>query len=230
MTTPKVLAIAEAREFASEGEDVMSYTWDLSVIVRFLPVLVQGAILTIQLTCIAVGMGILIGTFVGIGRVSKNKLLFSLSTIYVNFIRGTPMLVQLYLVYFGLPAYFGTIPPRMAAIITLSVNSGAYVAEIVRAGIQSIDRGQLEAARSLGMTYPQAMRYVLIPQTFKRIIPPWERIYCPSQRFFDCFRDCPGRVGAERFDDCGTHLPCFRNLDRRGLALLIHDASHHPTG
>ena len=150
----------------------MSYTWDLSVIVRFLPVLVQGAILTIQLTCIAVGMGILIGTFVGIGRVSKNKLLFSLSTIYVNFIRGTPMLVQLYLVYFGLPAYFGTIPPRMAAIITLSVNSGAYVAEIVRAGIQSIDRGQLEAARSLGMTYPQAMRYVLIPQTFKRIIPP----------------------------------------------------------
>jgi polar amino acid transport system permease protein len=117
-------------------------------------------------------MGILIGTFVGIGRVSKHKGIFTLSAIYVNFIRGTPMLVQLYLVYFGLPAYFGPIPPLVAAIITLSVNSGAYVAEIVRAGIQSIDRGQLEAARSLGMTYPQTMRYVLIPQTFKRIVPP----------------------------------------------------------
>ncbi|NLY91448.1 MAG: amino acid ABC transporter permease [Firmicutes bacterium] len=150
----------------------MDYSWDWSVVIRFLPVLLEGALLTLELTCIAVGMGILIGTFAGIGRVSKNKLIFSVSSIYVNFIRGTPMLVQLYLVYFGLPAYFGPIPPKMAAIITLSVNSGAYVAEIVRAGIQSIDRGQLEAARSLGMTYSQAMRYVLIPQTFKRIIPP----------------------------------------------------------
>jgi polar amino acid transport system permease protein len=150
----------------------MDYTWDLSVIVRFFPVLLKGAALTLELTCIAVAIGILIGTFIGIGRVSKQIGIYTLSSAYVNFIRGTPMLVQLYLVYFGLPAYFGPIPPRMAAIITLSVNSGAYVAEIVRAGIQSLDRGQLEAARSLGMTYPQAMRYVLIPQTFKRIVPP----------------------------------------------------------
>ncbi|HBR27933.1 MAG TPA: nickel transporter, partial [Firmicutes bacterium] len=85
----------------------MDYTWDLSVIVRFFPVLLEGAALTIELTCIAVAMGILIGTFVGIGRVSKHKGIFTLSAIYVNFIRGTPMLVQLYLVYFGLPAYFG---------------------------------------------------------------------------------------------------------------------------
>ncbi|HEY8391410.1 MAG TPA: amino acid ABC transporter permease [Capillibacterium sp.] len=150
----------------------MDYIWDWSVVFRFLPVLLEGALLTLELTCITVGMGILIGTFVGIGRISKNKLIFALSSIYVNFIRGTPMLVQLYLVYFGLPSYIGRIEAKTAAIITLGVNSGAYVAEIVRAGIQSIDRGQLEAARSLGMTYSQAMRYVLIPQTFKRIIPP----------------------------------------------------------
>ena len=150
----------------------MDYIWDWSVVVQFFPVLLEGAALTLELTCIAVSMGILIGTFVGIGRTSNNKIIYTLSAAYVNFIRGTPMLVQLYLVYFGLPAYFGPIPPMIAAIITLSVNSGAYVAEIVRAGIQSIDRGQLEAARSLGMTYRQAMGYVLIPQTFKRIIPP----------------------------------------------------------
>jgi polar amino acid transport system permease protein len=156
-----------------EGEDEMGYKWSWNVIVRSFPLLLAGAGLTIRLTCIAVGMGILIGTFVGIGRVSKNKFIFTLSSIYVNFIRGTPLLVQLYLFYFGLPALLGfPIPPFPAAILSMSINSGAYVAEIVRAGIQSIDQGQMEAARSLGMTYHQAMKYVIIPQTFKRIIPP----------------------------------------------------------
>ncbi|NLW55144.1 MAG: amino acid ABC transporter permease [Firmicutes bacterium] len=151
----------------------MKYVWSWKVIVQSFPMLLAGAGLTIRLTCIAVGMGILIGTFFGIGRVAKNRLIYGLSSVYVNFIRGTPLLVQLYLVYFGIPALIGThIDPMLAAIITMSVNSGAYVAEIVRAGIQSISRGQMEAARSLGMTYGQAMTYVIIPQTFKRIIPP----------------------------------------------------------
>jgi len=156
-----------------KGVDAVGYVWSWQVIVQSFPMLLAGAGLTIRLTCIAVSMGILIGTFFGIGRVAKNALIFSLSSIYVNFIRGTPLLVQLYLVYFGIPALIGIpIPPLLAAYITMSVNSGAYVAEIVRAGIQSISRGQMEAARSLGMTYGQAMLHVILPQTFKRIIPP----------------------------------------------------------
>lgn len=151
----------------------MDYTWSWSAIIQSLPMLLAGARLTIRLTCIAVGMGIIIGTFVGIGRISKNKLIYTLSSVYVHFIRGTPLLVQLYLFYFALPALLGfPIPPLPAAIISMSINSGAYVAEIVRAGIQSIDRGQMEAARSLGMTYQQGMRFIIIPQTFKRIVPP----------------------------------------------------------
>lgn len=151
----------------------MDYVWSWKVIVQSFPMLLAGAGVTIRLTCTAVAMGILIGTFVGIGRVAKNPLLFGLSSVYVNFIRGTPLLVQLYLVYFGLPALLGfPVPPMVAANVAMSVNSGAYVAEIVRAGIQSISRGQMEAARSLGMTYAQAMTHVIIPQTFKRIMPP----------------------------------------------------------
>jgi len=151
----------------------MDYTWNWDVIFRSLPMLAQGAWLTVRLTCISVGVGILIGTFVGMGRVSQKKIIFGICSAYVHFIRGTPLLVQLYLIYFALPAILGfPVPPITAAITAMSMNSGAYVAEIVRAGIQSIDRGQMEAARSLGMTYQEAMTYIIIPQTFKRIIPP----------------------------------------------------------
>ena len=125
--------------------------------------------------------GILIGTFAGVARVIHNKVINMLSGIYVDFIRGTPLLVQIFMIHFGLPPVLGLlfnngqpIPlnPFISALSALSINSGAYVAEIIRAGIQSIDRGQMEAARSLGMTYRQAMRYVILPQALKRVIPP----------------------------------------------------------
>src|SRR5690554_8219009 len=100
----------------------MKYVWSWKVIVQSFPMLLAGAGLTIRLTCIAVGMGILIGTFFGIGRVAKNRLIYGLSSVYVNFIRGTPLLVQLYLVYFGIPALIGThIDPMLAAIDRKSV-------------------------------------------------------------------------------------------------------------
>lgn len=92
---------------------------------------------------------------------------------YVDFIRGTPLLVQIFLVYFALPGIIGhRVDPYFAAISACSINSGAYIAEIFRAGIQSIDKGQMEAGRSLGMSWAQTMRYVIMPQAFKRIIPP----------------------------------------------------------
>lgn len=147
------------------------FRWD--IIERSLPFLLLGAWMTLRLTTISIGLGIVIGTFVGIARISKAKVISYLAAAYVDFLRGTPLLVQIFIVYMGLPQILGfPIPPYVAAISAMSVNSGAYVAEIVRAGIQSIHRGQMEAARSLGMTYVQAMRYIILPQAFRRIVPP----------------------------------------------------------
>jgi glutamine transport system permease protein len=151
----------------------MNVTLDFSIIPGILPALFVGARLTVQLAFIAVAIGLIIGSFVGIGRVSSNRVIRTITSIYVDFIRGTPLLVQLFLVYFGLPSIIGRpIPPFTAAIAAMGINSGAYVAEIVRAGIQSIDKGQMEAARSIGLTYSQSMQYIIFPQAFRRIIPP----------------------------------------------------------
>ncbi len=146
-----------------------------------LPTLLIGMLMTLFLTIIAVFNGIVIGTFAGVARVVNNKIINLVSGIYVDFIRGTPLLVQIFMIHFGTPPLLGIlfnngqpIPlnPFLSALLALSINSGAYVAEIIRAGIQSIDRGQMEAARSLGMTYRQAMRHVILPQALKRVIPP----------------------------------------------------------
>ena len=146
---------------------------DFSIIPGIMPALILGTRLTIELAIIAVAIGLVIGSFTGIGRVGGNRIIRVATGIYVDFIRGTPLLVQLFLVYFGLPSLIGRpVPPFIAAITAMGINSGAYVAEIVRAGIQSIDRGQMEAARSVGLTYPQSMRYIIFPQAFRRIIPP----------------------------------------------------------
>ncbi|MCL5073125.1 MAG: amino acid ABC transporter permease, partial [Actinobacteria bacterium] len=100
------------------------------------------------------------------------KVLSQLAVVYVDLFRGTPLLMQIIFVYYALPYLGINLPAIVAGIVALSVNSGAYVSEIFRAGIESIDKGQTEAARSLGMSYMQAMRYVVIPQTIKRVLPP----------------------------------------------------------
>ena len=146
---------------------------DFDLITRSLPLLLMGAGITIQITAISVGIGLLIGMFVGIARLSKAWIVKFAATIYVDFIRGTPLLVQIFIIYFALPLVLGQrIDPFIAAITACGINSGAYVAEIFRAGIQSIDKGQMEAGRSLGMTWTQTMRFIILPQAFKRIIPP----------------------------------------------------------
>lgn len=146
-----------------------------------LPPLLLGALMTLFLTVVAVFNGIIIGTFAGVARVIHNKIINLCAGIYVDFIRGTPLLVQIFMIHFGSPPLLGMlfndgqpIPlnPFLSALLALSINSGAYVAEIIRAGIQSIDKGQMEAARSLGMTYRQAMRHIILPQALKRVIPP----------------------------------------------------------
>lgn len=145
---------------------------DFSVLISSFPYLLQGAIMTIKITSLSVAVGIAIGIFGGLMRVSKNPILYWLSTVYVEVIRGTPLLVQIFIVYFGLPSLGLRLTPYLSAVSALGINSGAYVSEIVRGGIQSISKGQMEAARSLGMSYTQAMRYVILPQALVRILPP----------------------------------------------------------
>ena len=143
------------------------------LMVDAMPLLLTGAVVTVKITALSVGLGIIIGLFVGIARICKVSPLRWLSAVYVDFLRGTPLLVQIFLIYFALPILTGQrIDPFVAAITACSINSGAYIAEIFRAGIQSIDAGQMEAGRSLGMTWWQTMRFIIIPQAFKRVIPP----------------------------------------------------------
>ncbi len=147
--------------------------FDFSLVVNALPLLLEGAFVTIKITALSVMFGIIIGLFAGIARISSFWPVRALAAVYVDFIRGTPLLVQIYLMYFALPVVTGMrIDPFFAAITACSVNSGAYVAEIFRAGIQAVDEGQMEAGRSLGMTWTQTMRYIIIPQAFKQVIPP----------------------------------------------------------
>lgn len=147
--------------------------FNFGIIASSFPLLLQGAGVTLEISIISVAFGLLIGMFVGIARLSPIKFFKYLANIYVDFIRGTPLLVQIFLVYFALPMVIGSrVDPFIAAISACSINSGAYVGEIFRSGIQAVDKGQMEAGRSLGLTWYQTMRYIIMPQAFKQIIPP----------------------------------------------------------
>jgi len=131
----------------------------------------HGLWMTVKISFISLIFAVLLGLIFGLMRVAKNQTARDLSLTYVELIRGTPLLVQIFIVYF----FIGTVldfDRFTAGVVALSVFTGAYVAEIVRAGIQAIPAGQMEAARSLGMTYPKAMRYIVLPQALKRTLPP----------------------------------------------------------
>ncbi|MGI6081998.1 MAG: amino acid ABC transporter permease [Limnochordia bacterium] len=147
---------------------------DVGLMIRSVPYLAEGAVVTVLLTLVSVSLGMIGGTILGMARLSSNRIAYTLSSAYVGFFRGTPLLVQIFLVYMGLPGLLPwfRIDRWTAGILTLSLNSSAYVAEIIRAGIQSIDRGQSEAAIASGLTPRQRLRYVILPQAFRRIIPP----------------------------------------------------------
>ncbi|MGL5615911.1 MAG: amino acid ABC transporter permease [Sarcina sp.] len=145
---------------------------DFSFISEYWRYFVDGTIYTLVIAAAAVLIGTIIGTFFGLMKISRNKVLKFIASVYIEILRGTPILVQLYMVYFAVPTIFNVkIAPLTAGIVTLSINSGAYVAEIIRAGVNSIDKGQMEAARSLGMSHWQAMRLVIMPQAIKNILP-----------------------------------------------------------
>jgi polar amino acid transport system permease protein len=135
--------------------------------------LAHGAFVTIEVTAGAIAIGCVIGMLVGLGRLDpKRTVVYGACTAYVAFVRGTPLLVQLFIWFFGLPHFGINLPALFCGIVGMGMYSGAYVSEIVRGAIQSIDRGQMEAARSLGMPDSMAMREVIVPQALVRMIPP----------------------------------------------------------
>ncbi|KAB7572599.1 amino acid ABC transporter permease [Verminephrobacter eiseniae] len=137
------------------------------------PELLHGAIVTVKITATSLVLGCIFGLLVGMGRLDRSKRLrYGICTAYVTFIRGTPLLVQLFLLFFGLPQFDILLPAFLCGVLGLGIYSGAYVSEIVRGAIQSIDKGQMEAARSLGMSSGKAMRTIILPQAVVRMIPP----------------------------------------------------------
>ncbi|MGW8904989.1 amino acid ABC transporter permease [Heyndrickxia sporothermodurans] len=149
----------------------MDFRFDL--IADYLPLFLRGTLITIEVSVLGILFGTILGLFIGLGKTTKNKYIRLPFVWYINFFRGTPLFLQILLVHFGvIPAFINDTNAFIALITALSLNSAAYIAEIFRAGIQSIDRGQMEAARSLGMNHKQAMRNVILPQAFKRMIPP----------------------------------------------------------
>jgi len=135
--------------------------------------LATGAAVTVEITAAALVLGCLLGLLVGLGRLApQRRFIYGVCTVYLTLVRGTPLLVQLFIWFFGLPHFGILLPAYVCGILGLGIYSAAYVSEIVRGSIQSIERGQMEAARSLGLSSKLAMRRVILPQAFVRMIPP----------------------------------------------------------
>jgi len=148
-------------------------TLDFAPVWGGLPELLKGTVVTIEVTAAAFLLSAVLGLLVGIIRLNPaRRVLYGIASAYVAFIRGTPLLVQLFLLFFGLPQFGILLPAMLCGVIGLGIYSGSYVSEVVRGAIQSIDRGQMEAARSLGMSYREAMWEVVLPQAFRRMLPP----------------------------------------------------------
>ncbi len=148
-----------------EGDDIAGIdSWRIGP-------LTWGLIMTLKLSIVSLLFAVIIGLFTGLARISSNPALRNLSITYIELVRGTPLLVQIFIFYFFIGTIFD-LDRFTAGVAALAVFTGAYIAEIIRSGIQSIAPGQMEAARSLGMNYVQAMMYVILPQAFKRTLPP----------------------------------------------------------
>lgn len=141
-------------------------------IINAMPYLMKGLQVTLYIFVVAIILGFVIGLIMALMRLAPLKILNWIAKIFIDAVRGTPILVQLFFIYFGLNSLeWISFDKTTAGIITIAINAGAYFAEIIRAGIQSIDKGQTEAARSVGLTNVQTMRYIILPQAFRRMLP-----------------------------------------------------------
>src|SRR6056297_3280553 len=151
----------------------MGFDFKASVVWEVLPQLLIGAVVTVKSALVGLILGCLVGALAGLMKTSKLFFLRVPASIYIETVRGTPIMVQVMFIYFALPMALGMrIPAYFAAVAAITTNAGAYIAEVVRGSIESIDRGQTEAARSIGLSHMQSLLYVIWPQAFRRMIPP----------------------------------------------------------
>ncbi|MDI2586238.1 amino acid ABC transporter permease [Psychrobacillus sp. NEAU-3TGS] len=151
----------------------------MQVVLENLPQILEGLKFTVYYSIVAIILAVIFGLIAALMKLSKSSVLSGFASVYIEVFRSTPLLVQLFFIVFGLTGllplneWFGQRSyPIIAATITLALHEGAYISEIIRAGIQGVDRGQKEAAASIGMTEFLTMRYIVLPQAFKRMIPP----------------------------------------------------------
>lgn len=151
----------------------MGFDFKFSVMWESIPTLLIGIKLTILITVFGLLIGFVLGAVSGLMKISRRAVIRKIAGVYIESIRGTPVMVQVMFIYFGLPlALDMRIPPMVAGVAAIAINSGAYIAEIVRGAFQSIETGQTEAGRSIGLSHFQTMYYVIWPQALKRMIPP----------------------------------------------------------
>ncbi|MEK5079032.1 amino acid ABC transporter permease [Solibacillus sp. FSL W7-1436] len=148
-----------------------SFSHFLEVLVDTKDVFLKAMLLTLELTVVSILIGIVIGLFFALMKISKFKVLELISDTYVFLVRGTPLIVQIFILYFGLSGIF-LLPDFWAASLALALHNGAYISEILRGTIQGVDKGQMEAGRSLGMTKVLTLRRIILPQAFRRALPP----------------------------------------------------------
>ncbi|QDW52711.1 amino acid ABC transporter permease [Burkholderia sp. KBS0801] len=141
------------------------------LVIHTLPVMVKGALLTLKFAVASMALGLVVGLVVAIMRIGSNRLASRLAQGYVSLMRGTPLLVQMFVVYYGLPDLGITLDPTTAGIFTLTLNAGAYLSESMRGAILGIGRGQWAAAHSLGLTHVQTLRYIVCPQALRLAVP-----------------------------------------------------------
>lgn len=144
---------------------------DVTMIIDSVPALLKASAMTLFLSCISVLIALAIGFFTALIRIRKLPGLHQIASVYISVIRGTPLLVQIFVIYYGLPQIGISLDPISSGIMALSLNAGAYLSESFRASILAVDKGQMEAAISMGMTYAQAMRRIILPQSLRIAIP-----------------------------------------------------------
>ncbi|MCH2096428.1 MAG: amino acid ABC transporter permease [Rhodobacteraceae bacterium] len=148
----------------------MKIDWD--IVLQSIPLLAEGVIVTLQVSAVSAVLGLALGVALGLGALSRNRVTRWVVAAYVDFIRGTPLLIQIFLVFFALPMIGIRFDEFSAGVVALSLNAAAFVAEVVRGGVGAIERGQSEAAKAIGMRHRQLLVYILLPQAYRQMVPP----------------------------------------------------------
>ena len=210
------------------GRDAMTFSEWLDFFLPYVPGFLQASLIVLVLTLLIIVVSWICGLLAAMGKASSVGVFRQASTFYIWFIRGTPALIQIFIVYFGLPQFGIRLSPFVAGVVALGVNGGAYVAEIIRSGLSAIPKGQMESSLALGMSRFDAMFRIILPQVVRIILPlDHQRGDIDAQEHVAPFDDNRGRADALRADDHRHDLPAVRVLHRHGGHLPRSDDDAH---